>query len=777
VSPTGRAGGLHEVLAMGGWRAWILDGEDRVLKGLGCHEAPIRVGETLDAALGDVAEAARTALAELEASGVAAPRPLARDASREVMAFTHQDGRAVGVRKAEAPRLRLDARDRVGVLLGAAEGLGGAATEEEVLKHLAEVAGQDLGDGAGVWKRAGESLVLRSGWGLPDLLPLEIAHGPSALWEVLQARAPLVTGDVLEDPRFQLHAADRLIQSSGARAVALLPLRTAGRDLGILLVAWRSRGLPTTELLRALRQLASIGAVALDRAGSADDLAAQHRLLQAVLDAASDGVLGLDRTRKVVFGNLRAQQLLGRSEAELAALGWADLLWPDPATRLAALQALVAGPQDSLADPIDATLEDDERPTRELQLTSTRCAGPGGEPLTLVFLRDVTERRRARARAMAEQNFTRLGRLAGGIAHDFNNLLGAILGHADLIRNAPRADDHIITRATTIAQAAVRGSRLSNRLLAFSGSGTIRPQPVDLEVEVQRGVRLFRSTLPVDVDLTTVVGIGLVPALADAGQFYQALVNLLANARDAVGASGRIQVRIELASPPDGVAWASPELDRTGDFVRVSVQDSGAGFTRAAQRHLFEPFFTTKTDGHGLGLSAVQGILAAHGGALDVRNQDGAVVELYLPAAPQEQAAADPQGPDRIHQQMIWAVDDETVLLEFIDLALGARGYRVVSFSDPQQALDAARECAEPPVLLVLDVVMPGLTGPQLLVELRKLPAFAPLPVIWSSGYSPDSVDLGETGDDVVFLQKPYTGRELARTIQGLVVPGNGATR
>lgn len=764
----GRAGGLHDVLAMTGWRAWILDGDDRVLKGLGSHDGPLEPGASLDQALGDAADGARVALAELEVAGHAAPRPLTRDASRELMAFTHAVGRAIAIRRVVA-LARDHAPDRIGVLLQAAEGLGGAATEGEVLSHLAEVAGVDLGDAAGVWKLSGSRLVLVGGWGLPDRLPLEIDAGPAAAWEVLKARAPLVSGDVAADPRFQLHPADRLIQLCGVSALVLLPLRTAGRDLGVLLVGWRKRGVPSSELLRALRQLASIGAVALDRATAADGLAAQHRLLEAVLDAASDGVLGLDRSRRVVLGNLKAQQLLGRDNTELGLLGWADRVFPDPQAREAALQALMADAGSSQSDPVEAVLDHPDAPRRELQLTSTRSVGSGGEPLVLVFLRDVTERRRARARAMAEQNFSRLGRLAGGIAHDFNNLLGAILGHADLIRNSPGADERIINRATTIAEAAVRGSRLSNRLLAFSGSGTIRPHAVDLGTEVERGVKLFRSTLPAEVSLETQVQTPLQPAMADPGQFYQALVNLLANARDAVGTAGRLTVQVGLAVPPLGVAFAAPELDRSGNFLRVAVSDSGPGFAPAALRHLFEPFFTTKDDGHGLGLSAVQGIMAAHGGALDVRNDGGGVVELYLPAAPQEPAAVEPEGDDRIRQDVIWAVDDEGVLLEFIDLALSARGFKVVCFSDPREALEAATRDGRAPDALLLDVVMPGLTGPQLLGALRRLPAFAQTPVVWSSGYSPDNVDLGDHDEDILFLQKPYTGRELAKTLQGLL--------
>ena len=224
-----------------------------------------------------------------------------------------------------------------------------------------------------------------------------------------------------------------------------------------------------------------------------------------------------------------------------------------------------------------------------------------------------------------------------------------------------------------------------------------------------------------------------------------------------------------MATPPEDVSWASAELNREQACLRVAVHDSGPGFTKAALLHLFEPFFTTKEDGHGLGLSAVQGIVAAHGGALDVRQEEGTVVALYLPSAPQEPVVEPPPSEDRIRQQVVWVVDDEPVLLEFIELALAARGYRVVTWSDPQAALDAATAGAETPDLLVLDVVMPKLTGPQLLEALCALRGFPGLPVVWSSGYSPDTVDLGETGDGVVFLQKPYTGRELARTIAELL--------
>ena len=763
--------GLQVVLAMSGWRGWILDGEDRVLGGLGAHHASVQVGATLDQVLDDAADAARILLAELEARGCAEPRPLAWDVGREIMAFRHTTGRVIALRGRPGLDGSAETPDRIGVLLQAMEGLGGAATEDDVLGHLAEVAGEDLGDAAGVWKLSGAHLVLRSGFGLRDRLPLEIEPGDSVVWEVLKARAPLVTGDVGSDPRFQSHPADQLIQKSGARALALLPLQIAGRHLGVLVVAWEKRGLPTRGLLRTLRQLASIAAVALDRAAAADGLASEHRLLEAVLDAVSDGVLGLDGSRRVIFGNLRAQRILGMSEEEMTSQGWADRVFPDADQRDAALQSIFAREASHSAEPIEVTLEQEGRPLRLIQVTSTPTMGPGGDPLVLVFLRDVTEGRRIRARAMAEQNYTRLGRLAGGIAHDFNNLLGAILGHADLIQHSPGAGDQVISRAATIADAAVRGARLSNRLLAFSGSGTIRPQQVDLGPEIERTVRLFRSTLPDRVTLTTRLSRTLGPALADPGQFYQALVNLLANAREAVGEEGEIRVWVKQGAPPESPTWEAPDFDRSRSYVRVAVEDTGPGFTAEALSHLFEPFFTTKKEGHGLGLSAIQGIVSAHEGALHVQNEDGRTrVELYLPAAVSESAVEDSVAEDSPRKQVIWVVDDEAVLLEFIELALKAYGYQVVCFGDPQECLQAARSDTEPPDLLVLDVIMPGQTGPQLLGALREQASFASLPVVWSSGYSPDNVDLGPSDDEVVFLQKPYTGRDLAATIEALLV-------
>jgi len=760
---------LDQVLRMEGWRAWILGGDDRVIAGLGAHVSRVEPGRCLDEILGPLADAARTALAELEAGGSASPRRVSGVDPTELMVFNDAIGRAVAVRSLPVVQPSPEA-ERAEVLLRAAQALGGANSVSEVLAVLVAAAVDSFGDGAGVWCLDGpERLVLREWRNLPVDALAVIEEGPATCWEALKAGAPLVTGDVREDSRFLLHPSDRQLREGRARAIALIPLRAGGQDQGVLAVSWERRGLPSTEALRALQELVSIAAVALERAAAADALASHHRLLQAVLDASSDGILGVGGGGQVVLSNLRAQRLLERDEADLAEQGWLDRFFEDPEERLAVLQQLAASPTTSQGDPVDLTLLRSDGARRDLLLTSTSLAGPGGEKMTLVFLRDVTERLRARARSQAEQNFSRLGRLAGGIAHDFNNLLGAILGHADLIRNSSGADGAVIQRATTIAEAAVRGSRLSNRLLAFSGKGTIRPQALDLAQEVERGVRLFRPTLRPAVHLRTTVDEGLTPVLVDPGQLYQALVNLLANAREAVGSEGCIGVGIDRATLPEGCSWVASELDTSQELLRLAVVDSGPGFTEEALTHLFEPYFTTRTDGHGLGLSAVQGIVAAHGGALNVYNSDdGAVVEIYLPVVASSRRAGPHPAERRIRQEVIWAVDDEPFLLEFIEAALSVRGFQVKAFTDPVQALEAARAGEGPPDLLLLDVVMPELTGPQLLAELRMLEAYATLPVVWSSGYSPDSVELG-AGEEAVFLQKPYTGRELSATLRDVL--------
>ena len=634
--PKALPSGLHELLLLGGWTAWLLDGEDRVVHGRGDLVERPELGASLEDVLGKGAEVARAALSELEARGRIAPRD-AGD-GRELVAFHDRDGRWVAVR---APKGSPGGPDHRELLDAAAEKLGSALDERGVNKVLVRLAGQ-LAPGVGV-------LVVRDGQlhrgpevGLPAALadlPVVVESTAAAGWAVAKSGAPVVAEHVGRDPRFSLAPYDRALHALGA--AALYPLASRGRVLAVLLLGW-SGALPHTETLAAARQLASMAGVALDRSQTVERLARQER-----------------------------------------------------------------------------------------------------------------EQRARRAR---EDNIARLARLAGGIAHDFNNLLCAVLGHAELV--AEVSDEPMVqARAEAIVEAATRGSRLANRLLVFAGSGTLKAEPVKVQRELRRLLRTWAEQLPVGVHLTVEVGDGLPCALVDPGQLRQAVENLLENALDAVGAWGRITVSADVAPLPDGVRYTAPAGPEVGEpLLRVRVRDSGNGFSDAALEHLFEPYFSTRAGGHGLGLSAVQGIAQAHQGAVDVTLEEGAVVDLYLPLA---EAVAEVEISEAEGTVTVWVVDDEQSLVELAEIVLERAGFRVRTFTDPRDAVAAVDD--ELPDVLVLDVVMPHLRGPQLLAALRQVGVTAP--ILFSSGYTPDTLDLAEGA----FLQKPYRPSKLVEAVQGLL--------
>ncbi len=637
--PKANPSGLHELLLLGGWSAWLLDGEDRVVRGRGQHGERPQVGATLDEVLGSAAEAARAALAELEGQGRVRPR--ASGHGLEIVAFHSSDGRWVATRE---PTFGEPAPDHSVLLELAAEKLGAALDERGVGRVLLHLAGS-LAGGAGLLLRRDGELHRGPEQGLPAALgglPLTVGSSAAAAWSVLKSGSPVVSKQVATDPRFSLAPYDRALHAVGG--AALFPLPSRGRVLGALLLTW-PESLPPAETLAAARQLGRMAGVALDRSRSAERLA--HR------------------------------------------------------------------------------------------------------------------EREQRARDVREDNIARLGRLAGGIAHDFNNLLCAILGHAELLAMMSQ-EDGVQHRVDAIVEAASRGSRLANRLLVFAGSGTLNAEPVKVQRELRRLLRTWTETLPVGVHLTVALEGDVAPALVDAVQLRQGAENLLDNARDAVGDWGEIGLAVDVAPLPRDVRFVAPDGPSPGQhLVRLRVTDGGAGFSDEALAHLFEPYFSTRAGGHGLGLSAVQGIAQAHGGAVDVQNQEGAVVDLYLPLA---EPVDDGVVVTEAEGLLVWVVDDEPSLVELADIVLTRSGFRVRTFTDPRAAVAAVDD--ELPSALVLDVVMPHLRGPQLLATLRQAGVRAP--VLFSSGYTPDTVDVGGGA----FLQKPYRPSKLVAAVQAMLSAG-----
>jgi signal transduction histidine kinase/CheY-like chemotaxis protein len=381
------------------------------------------------------------------------------------------------------------------------------------------------------------------------------------------------------------------------------------------------------------------------------------------------------------------------------------------------------------------------------------------------------ENEKLNRKMLETQKLESLGVLAGGIAHDFNNLLTVILGNASLSHAEPRLSEQERTRLATIVTAAKRAADLCRQLLAYAGKGAFTVERLDLNRVAQETARLLElsvHTCKLEFDLAR----GLPAIEADSSQIRQIIMNLVLNAAEAVGTQpGRIQVTTALVTLRDGdLPEALPAgVHPVGSFVRLEVNDDGAGMTPEVLQRIFDPFFTTKFAGRGLGLAAVLGIVRSHEGALTVQSKagQGSVFRVYLPAAPGgpvETISAPPIPPAASSSGTVLVADDEDSVRHVITAVLRRSGYQVVALENGDEALK--RFTAEPDrfALALLDITMPGIDGLTALRRMRELrPA---LPCVILSGHSEQDAagHPGGTGA-TTFLQKPFDLADLTRAI------------
>jgi two-component system, cell cycle sensor histidine kinase and response regulator CckA len=541
---------------------------------------------------------------------------------------------------------------------------------------------------------------------------------------------------------------------------------------GTVLGALVAQGIESATIAETDRRLldgaSHIFGIAVEREQSELRLRETNELLGALIDTAPIGITAVDPAGNVLLWNAAAEELSGWRREEVLGGPLPNV----PTDRIAEATAFLDPSAALPSQPFETQRLRKDGTLHEVSILAAHLRDESGAVRAVIgLITDITHRRRLEEQLRQSQKMEAVGRLAGGIAHDFNNLLTVITCSVDFLLEEIDADDSRRRDVEEIRGATERASSLTRQLLAFSRRQVLQPRPVDLRHVVSGIERMLQRLIGEDIALVISVekSIGLVRA--DAGQIEQVLLNLAANARDAMPNGGVLLIRTEEVELSESYVRDHPDVT-PGPYVELSVSDTGEGMDADTRAHVFEPFFTTKALGRGtgLGLATVYGIVLQSGGHLALRSERGigTSVSVFLPriAGPVDFLVEEP-GSARIPRgtETVLLVEDADAVRALAARTLRRAGYSVL---EARNAADAIRVSDEQKVaidLLVTDVVMPGASGPELARQLAT--RRAGLRILFTSGFPGDDfIRRGLINETTPFLQKPFTPDALSRMVR-----------
>jgi PAS domain S-box-containing protein len=390
-----------------------------------------------------------------------------------------------------------------------------------------------------------------------------------------------------------------------------------------------------------------------------------------------------------------------------------------------------------------------------------------------LLYRDITERKQAEAQLRQSQKMEAIGTLAGGVAHDFNNLLTGILGNIALMRGSLPPADPLLENLNAAETAARQAADLTKGLLTFSRSAMVLPVPMKITAALDAALALLKQSLPATMEIVRDYEQTAWNVLMDQSQLTQILLNLAVNARDAMKGQGTLTIRARNEVVGEEYVQAHP-FARTGEFVHLSVTDTGPGMSSEVMQHVFEPFYTTKPigSGTGLGLSVVYGAVKQACGWITAVSTEGvgATFDIYLPRCLEEpmQSFAPSLLSVDVRGGTVLVVEDEPVVRTVTQALLSRSGYAVLTAADGASALNVLRDHPVGIGLILLDMTMPGMTTSEIVRAIRALDPT--VPILLNSGYTSNGAvkEMLEQRSVQGFLGKPYSLGELTDKVQEL---------
>src|SRR5579859_2948822 len=508
----------------------------------------------------------------------------------------------------------------------------------------------------------------------------------------------------------------------------------------------------------------------LDRRKSRELRDSQNRLAL-IVDSSQDAIIGKTLDGIVTHWNKGAEELYGYAPQEIIGKPIWTLAPPERADEIPAiLQRIRNGERVEYFESVRVT-KDKRRLNVSISVSPIRDS-EGKIVGASTIARNITAQKKIEDQLRQSQKMEAVGRLAGGVAHDFNNLLGIVTACTELLRG--RVDADSMEFVDNIREASKRGASLTRQLLAFSRRQPVQAQVLDLNERLRDVSKLLRPLMGDDVEVILLPRSEIAIVEADPGQLDQIVVNLAVNARDAMPNGGKLIIETAVYDFDQAFAHEHPEM-HPGGYVMLAISDNGIGMDEATRARIFEPFFTTKEvgKGTGFGLATVYGIVNQSGGHLWVYSElgHGTTFKIYLPSAdsklesPEERQ--DDSLPGRREGTTVLLAEDDPIMRRLTRKMLEDHGYTVVEAIDGESALEAIVASHTPISLTLTDVVMKGMTGPELV--LRLIASYPHMKVVYMSGYTGELVAHHGLDATIRLLEKPFTRASLLKTLDDVL--------
>jgi PAS domain S-box-containing protein len=498
----------------------------------------------------------------------------------------------------------------------------------------------------------------------------------------------------------------------------------------------------------------------------------ERAFLDRLVETAPEGIAIIDSQGRVMRVNAEFVRMFGYGVDEAVGQQIDDLVAPPTRQEEArALTASAAQGSDILLETVrrrkDGTLVD-------VSLIGAPILIAGKQEAVYAIYRDITEHKQAEAQLRQSQKMEAIGTLAGGVAHDFNNLLTGILGNIALMRGTLPPADPLLENLNAAETAARQAADLTKGLLTFSRSAMVLPVPMNITAALDATLALLKQSLPATMEIVRDYEQTTWNVLVDQSQMTQILLNLAVNARDAMEGKGALTIRARNEVVGEEYLQTYP-FARMGEFVHLSVTDTGPGMSSEVMQHLFEPFYTTKPigSGTGLGLSIVYGAVKQAGGWITAVSTEGVgtTFDIYLPRCLEESTRSFTPSPLSVNVRggTVLVVEDEPVVCTVAQTLLSRSGYSVLTAADGASALNVLRDHPVGIGLILLDMTMPGMTTGEIVQAIRALDPT--VPILLNSGYTSDGAVRHMLEEHSVqgFLGKPYDLHHLLEEVEGLI--------